>query len=348
MRKIRSHGVYAYSTEKKIQFALYLVLSGLLVAVLLFFMLKSSSLETKLNVFQEELLAAQQKIGYLSNVMYESEAILKDISGFKQEQEQVFEYQRRNSYHNLLRLAEEFPYRLTARKKVYQVIAENILNASSYGEIIFEMSRLPTEEYQARIMLETDLKMVAPLFERSPAFSFLLHPVRVEGSEPDGRGFRITSDFSDQRVDPFGAGGTSPHLAVDIMNVSNIAGVNYGGELMRINGKPGEIISAADGIVINNNFNEVYGWFVEIEHPLNEEVLESYPKATAYSSFYAHLENASMHLKGTKVLAGVHIGDIGNSGRSTGPHLHYEIRIYHPNGAIFGVNGRYDKINPYK
>lgn len=42
--------------------------------------------------------------------------------------------------------------------------------------------------------------------------------------------------------------------------------------------------------------------------------------------FYAHLEKLSVTV-GTTVTAGTVIGTVGNTGISTGPHLHYEVRL---------------------
>ncbi|HRW75716.1 MAG TPA: M23 family metallopeptidase, partial [Saprospiraceae bacterium] len=43
-----------------------------------------------------------------------------------------------------------------------------------------------------------------------------------------------------------------------------------------------------------------------------------------YKTLYGHMEKADVKV-GQKVTRGQHIGTIGNSGRSTAPHLHYEV-----------------------
>ncbi len=89
-------------------------------------------------------------------------------------------------------------------------------------------------------------------------------------------------------------------------------------------GDKGEkIYATADGVVVNAFRNGGYGNFVLIDH------------GNGYQSAYAHMQKYLVH-KGDRVKRGQTIGMIGNTGRSTGSHLHYEIQ--HEGLAI----------NPYK
>ncbi len=82
-------------------------------------------------------------------------------------------------------------------------------------------------------------------------------------------------------------------------------------------GKP--VYAMADGVVVDVGFNSVgYGRYIYIEHVLNGE---------KYLSAYAHLERWTMLVEeGDTVSAGQEIGSVGNTGTSTGPHLHFEVR----------------------
>jgi murein DD-endopeptidase MepM/ murein hydrolase activator NlpD len=74
------------------------------------------------------------------------------------------------------------------------------------------------------------------------------------------------------------------------------------------------IYSTADGVVVFAGWQSGYGRLVKIQHEFGIETR------------YAHL-NAIRVQVGQRVSRGDRIGDMGNSGRSTGPHLHYEIRV---------------------
>ena len=74
------------------------------------------------------------------------------------------------------------------------------------------------------------------------------------------------------------------------------------------------IRSAAPGTVTNAGLTGGYGNMVEIDH------------GNGVATRYAHLSTVLVKA-GDRVKAGEVIAKSGNTGRSTGPHLHYEIRL---------------------
>jgi murein DD-endopeptidase MepM/ murein hydrolase activator NlpD len=259
----------------------------------------------------------------------------------------TFEFNKKNAVMNILRLKEELAYFLSARKEAYTLIAENVEEAVSYGEIIYEMSRLPSEEYQARIFLAMDPKKIKPLGTLQPKFSCMIYPVCIPGRQIDGMGFRITDGYMDKREDPIGSGGTSPHYAVDIVNVSNVSAISYAGEIIREGFPPGYVTSTYKGTIIDKGFDNSYGWYLEIEHPMHKDILEKYPNSEGWSTYYAHLAEEPRLEIGESVKTGEILGDIGDTGKATGPHLHFELRIYHPRGQYYRNGILYNKLNPF-
>lgn len=88
------------------------------------------------------------------------------------------------------------------------------------------------------------------------------------------------------------------------------------------------VYAAASGTAIiarTGGYNGGYGNYVIISHPNGTQTI------------YAHLNSVSIG-EGSSVAQGQQIGTVGSTGRSTGPHLHWEVR-----GATnpVGVNARY-------
>ncbi len=81
------------------------------------------------------------------------------------------------------------------------------------------------------------------------------------------------------------------------------------------------IYATADGKVVSAKWESGYGWTIELDH------------GYGYRTRYAHLHSFTVK-KGQQVVRGEQIALSGNSGKSTGPHLHYEVI----------ENGR--KVNP--
>jgi murein DD-endopeptidase MepM/ murein hydrolase activator NlpD len=74
------------------------------------------------------------------------------------------------------------------------------------------------------------------------------------------------------------------------------------------------VLATGDGVVVSAGWRDKYGIMVEIDH------------GRGLSTRYAHLSRALVH-PGDHVTRGRPIGLLGNTGRSTGPHLHYEVRV---------------------
>ena len=75
------------------------------------------------------------------------------------------------------------------------------------------------------------------------------------------------------------------------------------------------VIAAADGTVVHVGRSGYHGNTVEIIHESSE-----------FKTLYAHLKGYAEGLKvGQKVVRGQALGYVGNTGRSTGPHLHYGV-----------------------
>nr|WP_245354807.1 M23 family metallopeptidase [Brachybacterium sacelli] len=98
--------------------------------------------------------------------------------------------------------------------------------------------------------------------------------------------------------------------------------VHTGTDFAAPDGTP--ILAVADGTVTVAEFSGGYGGLVVIEHTIAGQTV-----ATAYG----HMWETGIHVQpGDTVTAGQHIGDVGSSGNSTGPHLHFEVRPGGTNG----------------
>ncbi len=103
----------------------------------------------------------------------------------------------------------------------------------------------------------------------------------------------LTSRFG-QRIDPIN-GKPAYHRGVDIRGP-----------------RGSDVKATADGSVIEQNYDKYSGRYILLDH------------GNGFRTKYAHLKKILVQ-KGDTVARGEVIGLVGNSGRSTGPHVHYEI-----------------------
>ena len=132
------------------------------------------------------------------------------------------------------------------------------------------------------------------------SFSYKPFPVAlpVSGSLPSAdllTRYRMTSRFGYRR-DPFGGGGEF-HPGVDLAAPA---------------GSP--VRATADGVVGRAGWNGGYGQMVALE------------QGNGVETRYGHMSRLAV-VPGQQVRRGDVIGYVGSTGRSTGAHLHYEVRV---------------------
>ena len=148
----------------------------------------------------------------------------------------------------------------------------------------------PFNSTDEEVLLEQDQSLYKDL-KRMTALSEVVD--RLPLAEPM-KNFRITSGYG-IRLDPFKKR-PARHTGVDFV------------------GKNGaEVLATSDGVVTKVGRRGAYGLAVEIEHPFG------------VSTLYGHLRSILVR-KDQKVSKGEAIGIQGSTGRSTGAHLHYEVR----------------------
>jgi murein DD-endopeptidase MepM/ murein hydrolase activator NlpD len=107
------------------------------------------------------------------------------------------------------------------------------------------------------------------------------------------KGARLTSPFG-WRSDPI-SGVRRYHAAIDLAAPTGTT-----------------VKAAMDGKISSVGFNSTYGRYIIMSH------------GTEYQTMYAHLSQVSVS-QGDRVNQGVKIGEVGSTGYSTGPHLHFAV-----------------------
>jgi murein DD-endopeptidase MepM/ murein hydrolase activator NlpD len=167
------------------------------------------------------------------------------------------------------------------------------------AEDLFEMakSRMPQIDSKLEAQVRPALELTLAEEEARAA--------ALPNSRPLKDRLEVSSEFGLRR-NPFGGFSYEMH-----------SGIDFRGPI----GTP--IYATADGIVVTAQSSGGYGKHVVIDH------------GYGYETLYAHMSDIEVQA-GDRVRRGDLIGELGNTGRSSGPHLHYEV---HRNGQA--VNPRY-------
>ncbi|MGK0288703.1 MAG: murein DD-endopeptidase MepM/ murein hydrolase activator NlpD [bacterium] len=217
------------------------------------------------------------------------QALMQQKVDFQKVNNQLFAYNKN------IKKIQEFDHKLrviTGDQFLIQGLNKPLLSASKNDqnslEFRYVLSRLRNLSYSIKRREASFLQLVSFMQESKDRLA------RIPSIPPVRDGY-ITSRYG-KRLDPF-TGRQRRHEGLDF------AGRPYT-----------PIYAPADGVVTGSFVNGGYGNFIVISHGYN------------ITTRYAHL--AKFEVKaGAKVKRGQLIGRMGNTGRSTGTHLHYEILI---------------------
>ena len=214
-------------------------------------------------------------------------------------------------------------------------LRSRLLRLESLGTDLVEISKLEESEFDFSVpvavgglarneleepswgQLQQDIDNFSQLLNRretelSILNSLLLEKNLIDESKPNG--YPVdggwTSSAYGQRIDPF-RGVKAWHAGIDITSVN----------------KESPVKALASGVVIFSGERQGYGKMVEIDH------------ANGYRTRYAHHRELLVQ-EGTIIKKGDPLGIMGDTGRSTGPHVHVEVLLNgkNVNPARFLVN----------
>jgi murein DD-endopeptidase MepM/ murein hydrolase activator NlpD len=187
----------------------------------------------------------------------------------------------------------------TANKPNQKLKLDNILPANRGGPLI--NARPMTEPDLQAAILELTKAVDARDDSLSSIEAKILQQSVLKDMLPNSNPINAAYNSSSYgwRIDPFN-GSKAFHEGLDFTANTGTA-----------------IRAAADGIVLSADLGGAYGKLVKIEH------------GGGLETRYAHASKLLVKA-GERVVKGQVIAEVGSTGRSTGPHLHYEIRL---NGA---------------
>ncbi len=138
----------------------------------------------------------------------------------------------------------------------------------------------------------------------NPVALFNTHADRLDNLTSAIRTLPLGEPLADYEV-------TSP-FGVRNDPINALTGIHEGVDLGAMTGTP--VMATGDGQVVWASWRDRYGLMVEIEHGMG------------LHTRYAHLSKILVNV-GQRISRGAPLGLVGETGRTTGPHLHYEVRM---------------------
>jgi murein DD-endopeptidase MepM/ murein hydrolase activator NlpD len=152
-----------------------------------------------------------------------------------------------------------------------------------------------SELEQASTELVSVIETMQREAERTKSYTVVRQEIDGKLGWPSNDSDRMTSDYG-ERIHPI-SGKKHVHTGLDVGAASGTA-----------------VLAAENGVVIHSGWIKGYGYTIILDHGDN------------MSTLYAH--NSKLSVKaGDEVKRGQKVSEVGSTGNSTGPHIHFEVRI---------------------
>jgi len=285
-------------------------------------LLSSSDLSSLLTV-SDFIVRQAEADAWLRTGLEGEMARLRQLQEELREQQAVYEAQRLNLQRESATLVEEMlrqrdeqvrinsqVERLSATRAEIQGIIEGLQRNSTAAQEIIRREQQAYDEAQRQVNAIINQRMNAgELGGNVQNSGQMVWPFPHHGC-------RITSRFG--ASEPFRGGAV--HRGVDI-SIANNWRTDW------------RVVAALCGVIADFGFNSSMGNYVVIYHghfpPANGRI------QTVYMHFHSFAPGMS---RGMTVSAGQHIGMMGNTGHSTGPHLHFQVDLINANGSRTAVD----------
>lgn len=274
----------------------------------------------KLNKLEKQLYDTEKKIDQVEKKM----EVLKDQLG---KREELFKNRIRRMYQRgemgyMTALLEADSFRefldkfeaLRLLVKQDHSVLEGYFNTKkNYENQKRELTKLQAEQKEKRDEVKKEYdKLAKKMKEHQKELAKLEHKEELKEEEIQ----RIT--YLTSNTGNFAYGGGPFAWPANSRRINSPYGYRSGGYHygIDIDGNLGDpIYAAASGVVKENGPASGYGWVIVIDH------------GSGLTTVYAHMYSNTVRVSaGQRVSKGQRIASIGNNGRSTGPHLHFEVR----------------------
>lgn len=230
----------------------------------------------------------------------------------------------RQDNQELLQQVEKFETRITTLEQSLSVLSNLDQDLRTHANI----AQIPGEIRQVGIgggmlewaanydyLLPSDDVSVAELSQR---VDVLQRALKLEQLSYEDLRDELKDDLARLRntpsIPPIGKGYTGSGYGLRRHPYTNVIEQHRGLDITAKSGTP--VRATADGRIIATRFDRNLGIYIKIDH------------GNGFQTLYGHLREIGDIDQGQWVKRGAIIGYSGNSGRSTAPHLHYEVRHY--------------------